>query len=93
MQSGAITNPSAFVDAKNRIIYLDEAYHAQVSLISGCGTGDEPSFTGYVGRGMLAATVSGGVLSSPSQEQIEVALTKVDGKCGILAIIMNHRVS
>jgi len=40
---------------------------------------------------MLAATVSGDVLSTPSQEQIEVALTKVDGKHGILAIIMNHQ--
>jgi dihydroxyacetone kinase len=93
LQSRAITNPSVSVDAKNRIVYLDEAYHPQVSVISGCGTGHEPSFTGYVGKGMLAATVSGGVLSTPSQEQIEVVLNKVDGKHGILAIIMNHQVS
>jgi dihydroxyacetone kinase len=93
LQSSAITNPGASVDPKNRILYLGEVYHPQVSLISGCGSGHEPSFTGYIGRGMLAATVSGGVLSTPSQEQIEVALTKVDGKHGILAIIMNHRVS
>jgi dihydroxyacetone kinase len=32
-------------------------------------------------------------LSSPSQAQIEVALTQVDAKHGILAIILNHRVS
>jgi triose/dihydroxyacetone kinase / FAD-AMP lyase (cyclizing) len=41
---------------------------------------------------MLAAAVSGDILSTPSQAQIEVALTKVDGECGILAIIMNHQV-
>jgi dihydroxyacetone kinase len=41
---------------------------------------------------MLAAAVSGGILSTPSQGQIGVALTKVDGKHGILAIIMNHQV-
>jgi dihydroxyacetone kinase len=41
---------------------------------------------------MLAAAMSGGFLSTSSQAQIEVALTKVDAKHGILAIIMNHRV-
>ena len=64
-----------------------------MSLISGSGSGHEPSFTGYVGRGMLTAAVSGGLLSSPSKDQIEATLTKVDGKHGILTIIMNHRVS
>jgi dihydroxyacetone kinase len=80
------------VDAKNKVVYLDVACPPQVSLLSGCGSGHEPSFTGYVGRGMLAAAVSGGMLATPSREQIEVALTKVDGKNGILAIIMNHQV-
>jgi hypothetical protein len=41
---------------------------------------------------LAAATMSGEVLSTSSQAQIEVALTKVDAKHGILAIIMNHRV-
>jgi dihydroxyacetone kinase len=93
LQSAAVTNPSLSVDAKNKVVYLDVAYSPQVSIISGSGSGHEPSFVGYVGRGMLAAAVSGGILSTPSQEQIGVALTKVDGKHGILAIIMNHQVS
>ena len=80
------------MDAKNKVVYLDIAYPPQVSLISGSGSGHEPSFTGYVGRGMLTAAVSGGILQTPSQEQIGVALTKVDGNKGILAIIMNHQV-
>ena len=92
LQSAAVTNPCVSVDAKNKVVYLDAAYPPQVSLISGSGSGHEPSFTGYVGRGMLAAAVSGGILSTPSQGQIGVALTKVDGKHGILAIIMNHQV-
>jgi triose/dihydroxyacetone kinase / FAD-AMP lyase (cyclizing) len=92
LQSAALTNPSLSIDAKNKVIYVDVAYPPQVSVLSGSGSGHEPSFTGYVGRGMLAAAVSGGILSTPSQEQIEAALTKVDGKHGILVVIMNHRV-
>jgi dihydroxyacetone kinase len=42
---------------------------------------------------MLTAAVSGAILSTPSQEQIGAALTKVDGTHGILAIIMNHQVN
>lgn len=93
LRSAAVTNPSLSVDAENKVVYLDVAYPPQVSLISGSGSGHEPSFTGYVGRGILAAAVSGGILSTPSQAQIQAALTKVDGKHGILAIIMNHQVS
>jgi dihydroxyacetone kinase len=93
LQSAAVTNPSVSVDAKNKVVYLDIAQPPQVSLISGSGSGHEPSFTGYVGRGMLTAAVSGAILSTPSQEQIGAALTKVDGTHGILAIIMNHQVN
>lgn len=92
LQSAAVTNPCVSIDAKNKVVYLDPA-PSQVSIISGSGSGHEPSFTGYVGRGMLTAAVSGGLLSSPSMEQVEAALTKVDSKHGILAVIMNHRVS
>jgi triose/dihydroxyacetone kinase / FAD-AMP lyase (cyclizing) len=87
-----VTNPSVDIDSENKVVYLNVAYPPQVSVISGCGSGHEPSFAGYVGRGMLAAAVSGGMLCSPTRQQIEVALTKVDGKHGILAIIMNHQV-
>src|SRR5277367_4311276 len=57
--SAAVTNPSLSVDAKNKVVYLDVAYPPQVSIISGSGSGHEPSFTGYVSRGMLTAAVSG----------------------------------
>ncbi|KAH8793205.1 hypothetical protein BGZ57DRAFT_921651 [Hyaloscypha finlandica] len=68
LQSIAVTIPSLSVDV-NKVVYLDEAYPPQLSIISGSRSGHEPSFTGY----------------------IEVALTQVDAKHGILAIIMNHR--
>jgi len=92
LQSASVTNPSVAVDAKNKIVYLDVAHPPQVAIISGSGSGHEPSFIGYVGRGLLSAAVTGSILTSPSSEQVEVAFTKVDGNMGILAIVMNHRV-
>ena len=92
MQSVTVTNPSVSVDAKNKVVYLDVEHPLQVSVVSGGGSGHEPAFTGFVGKGMLSASVTGPILSSPSADQIFAALTKVDGSKGVLVIIMNHRV-
>ncbi|KAL9937910.1 hypothetical protein V8E36_003455 [Tilletia maclaganii] len=45
-----------------------------VALVAGGGAGHEPAFAGYVGKGMLAAAVSGDIFASPSTRQIGVAL-------------------
>jgi dihydroxyacetone kinase len=92
LQSVTVTNPSVSVDAKNKVVYLDVEHPPQVSVISGGGSGHEPAFTGFVGKGMLSASVTGPILSSPHADQILAALTKVDGSKGVLVVIMNHRV-
>jgi dihydroxyacetone kinase len=93
LQSVTVTNPSVSIDAKNKVVYLDVEHSPQVSVVSGGGSGHEPAFTGFVGKGMLTASVTGPILSSPNPEQILAALTKVDGSKGILVVIMNHRVA
>jgi dihydroxyacetone kinase len=93
LQSVALTNPSLAVDIENKVVYLDAEYPSQVSVISGGGSGHEPSFAGFVGRGLLAASVTGKILQSPEPAQIETALLKVDSQRGILVVIMNNIVS
>jgi dihydroxyacetone kinase len=93
LQSVALTNPSLSVDIENKVVYLDVEHPSQVSVISGGGSGHEPSFAGFVGRGLLAASVTGKILQSPEPAQIEAALLKVDSQRGILVIIMNNIVS
>ncbi|EHL00505.1 putative Dihydroxyacetone kinase 1 [Glarea lozoyensis 74030] len=70
-----ITNPSVALDVENKIVYRRPKDGAsQVSIISGGGSGHEPSFGAFVGDGLLAAGVAGTIFASPSAEQIRKAI-------------------
>lgn len=76
LHSLTLTNPSIALDSDNKIVYRRPSdANAQVSIISGGGSGHEPSFAGMVGEGMLSAAVAGTIFASPSAEQIRTAIT------------------
>ncbi|KAG7108240.1 Dihydroxyacetone kinase 1 like protein [Verticillium longisporum] len=88
-----ITNPSVALDVEHKIVYRRTLPHAvpQVSIVSGGGSGHEPSFSGMVGEGMLTAAVAGTIFASPSAEQIRTAIaSRVDTSQGVLVIVMNY---
>lgn len=62
----------------------------KVGIISGGGAGHEPSFAGYVGKGMLDAAVSGNIFSSPGPDRILEGIHRADGGMGVLIILMNY---
>ncbi|KXS21213.1 Dak1-domain-containing protein [Gonapodya prolifera JEL478] len=66
--------------------YLD----SQVHLISGGGSGHEPSHAGLVGDGMLSAAVCGDVFASPSSQAVLEAIKKCGGKKGVLLVVKNY---
>lgn len=63
---------------------------ARVALISGGGSGHEPSHAGFVGQGMLTAAVCGEVFASPSVDAVLAAILAVTGKAGCLLIVKNY---
>ncbi len=63
---------------------------AKVALVSGGGSGHEPSHGGYVGRGMLDAAVAGAVFTSPTPDQVFAAIKAVNGGKGVLLIVKNY---
>jgi dihydroxyacetone kinase len=86
-----LSNPSLSLDAENKIIYQHNADPLHVSLISGGGSGHEPSFSSFVGAGLLTSSVAGTIFASPSAEQIRNAiLRRVPTKRGVLVIVMNY---
>ncbi|KAH8801698.1 Dak1 domain-containing protein [Xylogone sp. PMI_703] len=86
-----LTNPSVALDADNKIAYRRPGGPSQVSIISGGGSGHEPSFGGYVGNGFLAAAVAGSIFASPSTKQVYKAITsRVDTEKGVLVTVMNY---
>lgn len=62
----------------------------KVALVTGGGSGHEPSFGGYVGTGMLDAAVSGAVYTSPAADLIYEAIKAVATEKGVLLAIMNY---
>lgn len=113
LQSCSLLNPGVAVDTTNKIVYLrpgygqNASYHHQkqrVSLISGGGSGHEPSFSSMVGRGLLSASVAGTIFASPSAEQVRTAIMgrvddktlatggkeHGDGEGGVLVVVMNY---
>ena len=62
----------------------------KVALVSGGGSGHEPSHGGFVGRGMLDGAVAGEVFTSPTPDQVYEAVKAVNGGKGILLIIKNY---
>ncbi|APA11030.1 dihydroxyacetone kinase [Sclerotinia sclerotiorum 1980 UF-70] len=86
-----LTNPSVALDEENKIIYRRPGHASQVSIISGGGSGHEPSFGAFVGEGLLAASVAGSIFASPSAEQIRrCVMSRVDAEKGILVTVMNY---
>jgi triose/dihydroxyacetone kinase / FAD-AMP lyase (cyclizing) len=92
LHSLTLTNPSTALDATNKIIYTRPTDRpSQVSIISGGGSGHEPSFGAFVGHGLLSAAVAGTIFASPSAEQIRTAvMSRVDIEKGVLVTVMNY---
>ncbi|TWT12037.1 dihydroxyacetone kinase subunit DhaK [Streptococcus sp. sy004] len=62
----------------------------RVGLISGGGSGHEPSHAGFVGEGMLSAAVCGAVFTSPTPDQILEAIKAADEGAGVFMVIKNY---
>ncbi len=65
-----------------------------MNLLSGGGSGHEPSHAGWIGAGMLSGAILGGIFASPSVSSILAAIRAVTvagpaGK-GCLVIIKNY---
>ena len=72
------------------VIVRAEKKTGKVALVSGGGSGHEPSFGGYVGRGMLDAAVSGAIYTSPAADLIYEAIKAVATEKGVLLAPMNY---
>ncbi|CQR69992.1 PTS-dependent dihydroxyacetone kinase, dihydroxyacetone-binding subunit DhaK [Sporomusa ovata DSM 2662] len=72
------------------LVRTNSPVQGKVGLVSGGGSGHEPSHGGYVGRGMLDGAVAGAVFTSPTPDQIYEAVKAVDGGKGVLLVIKNY---
>lgn len=72
------------------VVVRADGSKGKVALVSGGGSGHEPTHGGYVGKGMLDAAVAGAVFTSPTPDQVYEAITAANGGKGVLLIIKNY---
>ncbi|AXG40431.1 dihydroxyacetone kinase subunit DhaK (plasmid) [Enterococcus gilvus] len=82
--------PSLVHRVEDSRVVAKNAPAKQVGLVSGGGSGHEPAHAGFVGDGMLSAAVLGDVFTSPTPDQIEIAIKEADRGQGVLLIVKNY---
>ena len=93
MLQGMVLAHSGYVkriEGYDVLVRNDSPKKGKVALVSGGGSGHEPSHCGYVGKGMLDGAVAGEVFTSPTPEQVFEAIKAVNGEAGVLLIIKNY---
>lgn len=73
-----------------KVIVRKDWDKSKVAIISGGGSGHEPSHAGFVGEGMLTAAVCGEIFASPSVDAVLSAIIAVTGEAGCLLVIKNY---
>lgn len=73
-----------------KVVVRSDWDKSKVALVSGGGSGHEPSHAGFVGRGMLTAAVCGEVFASPSVDAVLAGILAVTGDAGCLLIVKNY---
>ncbi len=72
------------------VVRADEKPKNKVAVITMGGSGHEPALSGYVGEGMLDASVVGDVFAAPGAPKVIEALRLFKDHAGVLLVILNH---
>ncbi|KAF4727503.1 hypothetical protein FOZ63_026102 [Perkinsus olseni] len=77
-------------DEDTQVIVRTDWTKDRVAVISGGGSGHEPTHPGFVGKGMLTAAVCGSIFASPSVSAILSTIVHVTGDAGCLLVVKNY---
>ena len=79
------------IEGTEAVVRADKAsMKDRVGIISGGGSGHEPTHAGFVGDGMLSAAVCGQVFTSPTPDQIYAAIKAVNQGKGVFMVVKNY---
>lgn len=77
-------------ESPRAIVARDGPRKGKVGLLIGGGSGHEPTFLGFVGRGLADAAAVGNVFASPPPDPIIAATQAIDGGAGVLFMYGNY---
>ena len=94
MLEGAIRAHRTFLKplpaARRALVALDGPRPGKVGLVIGGGSGHEPCFLGYVGKGLADAAAIGNTFSTPPPDPIFQCAKAVSGGAGVLFVYGNY---
>ncbi|MFD1798169.1 dihydroxyacetone kinase subunit DhaK [Paracoccus aurantiacus] len=77
-------------DTGRAIVATNGPRAGKVGVVIGGGSGHEPAFVGYVGRGLADAVAIGNVFASPAPNQIADAARAANGGAGVIFLYGNY---
>jgi dihydroxyacetone kinase-like protein len=78
------------LDGQQVVIRQNAPIAGKVAILTGGGSGHEPMFAGYVGRGMADVSVAGNVFASPPPFPIVEAAKAAHGGAGVMFLYGNY---
>lgn len=86
---GAYSNKVQLVSDKI-VMRLKPKDKSKVALLTLGGAGHEPALSGFVGEGMLDASVVGDIFAAPGAPKVIEAMRLLKRDAGILFVVLNH---
>ncbi|MCL7417381.1 MAG: dihydroxyacetone kinase subunit DhaK [Halalkalicoccus sp.] len=80
----------ARLDGTNVLVRADAPVEGKVGIVSGGGSGHEPTHAGYIGDGMLDGAAAGEVFTSPTADQLGEMIQACDAGEGVLCVVKNY---
>ena len=77
-------------DSPRSIVAVDGPRPGKVGLVIGGGSGHEPTFLGFVGKGLADAAAIGNVFASPPPDPIVACAMAASGGAGVLFMYGNY---
>ena len=78
------------LDGIEVLVRADGPVENKVGIISGGGSGHEPTHAGYLGPGMLDGAAAGEMFTSPTADQLGETIEACDGGEGVLCVVKNY---
>ena len=78
------------LDETNVMVRADAPVDGKVAVVSGGGSGHEPTHAGYIGDGMLDGAAAGEVFTSPTADELSEMLQATDSGEGVLCVVKNY---
>ncbi|WP_306052825.1 dihydroxyacetone kinase subunit DhaK [Natronococcus wangiae] len=72
------------------VVRADAPVDGKVGIVSGGGSGHEPTHAGYIGDGMLDGAAAGEVFTSPTADQLSEMIQACDGGDGVFCVVKNY---